>query len=147
MQTFLPYPDFAQSASVLDYRRLGSQIHEVNQLLDALHETNNGGYRNHPVTNMWRGCELQLCGFGLACEEEWESRGYKVRVEKERIEQHFDWAKSGDVNIELPWWFGDPEVHKNYQRRLYTKDPAYYGAHFGTDLEPLYEFPYPQREA
>jgi hypothetical protein len=127
MQTFLPHSDFAQSAAVLDYRRLGSQVHEVSQILDALHETNNGGYRNHPVTKMWRGHELQLAQFGLVCEEEWERRGYKVRVEKQQIEQHMDWARDGDMS--LPEWFGG-SIHLRYQRLLLWKNYAYYSKFF-----------------
>ena len=34
MQTFLPYADFAQSAKVLDMKRLGKQRVEVLQLLN-----------------------------------------------------------------------------------------------------------------
>jgi hypothetical protein len=36
MQTFLPYPDFAESARCLDRQRLGKQIVEVVQILQAL---------------------------------------------------------------------------------------------------------------
>ena len=144
MQTFLPFPDFHESAHALDYRRLGGQINEVNQLLDALHETNNGGYRNHPVTHMWRGHELQLCMFGLACEQEWESRGYKERVNKKRIEQHMDWARDGEMS--MPWWHGLPAVHLQYQRLLLFKDIDYYGPKFPgvLPLESADEFVYPE---
>ena len=142
MQTFLPYPDFAASAASLDYRRLGKQITECRQILDALHEVSKG-WANHPVTLMWKGHELALCGFAFACEEEWERRGYKVRADVPHLEQHQDWASSGDMeNMDKPEWFGDLEVHQNYMRILYTKDPEFYGPKFGK-LEPLYKFPYP----
>lgn len=36
MQTFLPYPDFAESASVLDRQRLGKQRVETLQVMKAL---------------------------------------------------------------------------------------------------------------
>ncbi len=36
MQTFLPYPDFARSAAVLDPARLGKQRVETLQILRAL---------------------------------------------------------------------------------------------------------------
>ena len=42
MQTFLPYPDFQISASVLDYRRLGKQRVECKQLLTALQHKRDG---------------------------------------------------------------------------------------------------------
>jgi Pyrimidine dimer DNA glycosylase len=42
VQTFLPYPDFARTAAVLDDRRLGKQRVEVLQILNAMHRTNGG---------------------------------------------------------------------------------------------------------
>ena len=36
MQTFLPYPDFAESAAVLDSKRLGKQRVEALQVLRAV---------------------------------------------------------------------------------------------------------------
>ena len=36
MQTFLPYPDFKQSAACLDYRRLGKQRVEGVQILKKI---------------------------------------------------------------------------------------------------------------
>ena len=36
MQTFLPYPDFAESAKVLDNKRLGKQRVECLQIMKAL---------------------------------------------------------------------------------------------------------------
>lgn len=145
MQTFLPFPDFAHSAEVLDYRRLGSQIHECSQILDALHETNNGGYRTHIVTRMWRGHELALCGFAFACEDEWEKRGYKRRAEVDNLVQHLSWASSGDVDMTKPSWFGDPAVHVGYQRLLLFKNFDHYSKHF-PGVEPFAdssEFKYP----
>ena len=42
MQTFLPYPDFTQSAKTLDYRRLGKQRVEAWQILNALRGVSKG---------------------------------------------------------------------------------------------------------
>lgn len=144
MQTFLPYPDFVASAEVLDYRRLGKQVTEARQILDALHEVTTYAV-NHPVTQMWKGHELALVGYAFACEEEWEKRGYKKRADVAHLEQHLEWASSGDVDMDKPEWFGDPDLHLAWQRILYTKDPAYYEPFFGSHLEPLDKFPYPNR--
>lgn len=146
MQTFLPYPDFEKSAAVLDSRRLGSQIMEVNTLLGALHETNNGGYRNHVVTRMWAGHELALCGFGFACHEEWERR-YKRRKDLVKLEEHMELASSGDLeNMEKPAWFGRPEVHVAYQRLLLFKNYEHYSQYFQgvPAFSSADEFEYPE---
>jgi hypothetical protein len=126
----MPYPNFTESAAALDYRRLGKQVTECVQILNALHEISKG-WANHPVTNMWRGHELALCGYAFACEEEWEKRGYKVRADVVKLEQHQDWAASGDMeNMEMPPWFGEPRVHMSYQQLLLMKDYEFYSKKF-----------------
>ncbi len=54
MQTFVPYPDFAANAVVLDTRRLGKQRVETFQILRAL-VWPAYAWKNHPATRMWRG--------------------------------------------------------------------------------------------
>jgi hypothetical protein len=43
VQTFLPYSDYATSARVLDYRRLGKQRVETKQILLAMNKTAGDG--------------------------------------------------------------------------------------------------------
>ena len=47
MQTFLPYPDFSESAAHLDRKRLGKQRAETVQVLRAL-TVPGYGWRRHP---------------------------------------------------------------------------------------------------
>ena len=54
MQTFLPFPGFAESAMVLDSRRLGKQRVETFQILRAL-TWPSCGWKKHPAVRMWRG--------------------------------------------------------------------------------------------
>ena len=51
MQTFLPFSDFAQTAAVLDARRLGKQRVEVLQILRAL-TFDDYGWRTYPAVTM-----------------------------------------------------------------------------------------------
>ena len=53
MQTFLPYPDFAESARCLDRQRLGKQRVETAQILRCIVENRTGGWANHPAVRMW----------------------------------------------------------------------------------------------
>ena len=49
MQTFLPYANFEDSAKVLDWRRLGKQRVEADQILNIISgKTEKLGWRNHP---------------------------------------------------------------------------------------------------
>lgn len=145
MQTFLPEPDFALSAAALDDKRLGSQINEVCTILGALHETNeNGGYYNHPVTRMWKFYEYQLAKFGLACEDEWEARGFKVRKNRKTLETHLGYAEDGESSREFPYWFGEVELHDRYKTLLISKNPAYYSTKWPRiPFRPDYKFEYP----
>lgn len=63
MQTFLPYPDFSQTARCLDYRRLGKQRVEAMQLWK-------GQWPNHPASKMWRGHEDWLALYYLEISRE-----------------------------------------------------------------------------
>lgn len=123
MQTFLPYPDFALSASVLDRMRLGKQRVEGFQLLKAILE--NGGWRNHPAAKMWTGYEAGLALYTIEVCDEWVERGYRDSC-REKIEQV---CYIFDIDLErwsLPPWFGDDEFHISHQSNLIRKLPEHY---------------------
>lgn len=120
MNTFLPYPDFARSAAVLDRQRLGKQRVEVLALL-------RGKWRHHPAARMWRGHELSLARFGLAVCEEWRRRGYRDSV-ADKIREEIRLQGWGDTG--LPPWFGDPAFHRAHRSYLKRRAPHYYGPRF-----------------
>src|SRR4051794_31940065 len=74
MQTFLPYPDFVESAAVLDSKRLGKQRVEALQVLRALTRPTYG-WKRHPAVRMWAGCAEGVGAYGVAVCLEWISRG------------------------------------------------------------------------
>lgn len=113
MQTFLPYPDFAQSAQCLDYRRLGKQRVECMQILKAL--TYGGGWANHPATKMWQGYEPALQAYMYECIKEWIGRGYKNTI-----------LVQAPTALIMPHWFGDISFHASHRSNLLRKDASYY---------------------
>lgn len=137
MQTFLPYPGFAESAAVLDVRRLGKQRVETIQVLRAL-TVPGYGWRRHPAAAMWAGYEEALVRYGLDVCAQWCLMGHAdtcadtlasdlaattgLAVVRSRAEL----ATAG----ELPPWLGDEDVHRSHQSALVRKDPAHYRAHF-----------------
>jgi hypothetical protein len=125
MQTFLPYPSYAQSARVLDYRRLGKQRVETKQILLAMSKTT-GGWRNHPATKMWRGHEVELALYGAAMCQEWLRRGYKDSLYAFFMQSHCDLESDGRDPMPPPW-LGDETIHASHRSNLLRKDPAYYG--------------------
>ncbi|WP_432523117.1 MSMEG_6728 family protein [Kineococcus sp. SYSU DK006] len=136
MQTFLPYPDFARSAAVLDAPRLGKQRVETLQVLRAL-ELPDYGWVNHPAVRMWRGCTPALVAYGLACVAEWKRPGRADSTE--RLIAEFAPEVVGRAQAELahlmPPWLGDEAVHRSHRSALLRKDPAFYRPVFG-DGEP-----------
>lgn len=116
MQTFLPYPDFVESAKCLDTKRLGNQRVEALILLRALLEGNR--WSNHPAARMWSGYEGQLKAYAVAICEEWISRGYRDTVLQKL------------PNLELsspPPWLGDDRLHTSHKSNLLRKDFLWYG--------------------
>lgn len=125
MQTFLPYPDFAESASALDNRRLGKQRVETLQILRALAGFTRG-WVNHPATRMWRGHEAALINYGVAVCTEWRRRGYE-----DTCELKLKYLRAiFDAEPLAPTWLGDDAVHRSHRSNLVRKDPVFYGPRF-----------------
>lgn len=125
MQTFLPSPNYAESARVLDYRRLGKQRVECKQILLAMPK-DTGGWRNHPATKMWRGYEVELARYGFAMCREWVSRGYQDSLGVFFSGLVLDYLADGR-NPEPPAWLGDEQIHASHRSNLLRKDPVFYG--------------------
>lgn len=135
MQTFLPYEDFAASAEVLDYRRLGKQRVETWQILRALNgETR--GWTNHPASRMWRGHEQALVLYGVKICEEWIRRGYNDTM----LERFLQLLVPGEVK--MPAWLGDLKFHMSHQSNLLRKDPEFYSPLF-PDVDPGLDYVWP----
>ncbi|MEV5887942.1 MSMEG_6728 family protein [Nonomuraea fuscirosea] len=142
MQTFLPYPDFAASAAVLDPLRLGKQRVETLQVLRAL-TVPGYGWRHHPVVKMWAGYEEALVRYGLEMCRHWCSLGradtcantMTTEVTRLRgtpvVRAQAELAAAG----ELPPWLGDEKLHLSHRSALLRKDPGFYRPVFG-DADP-----------
>jgi hypothetical protein len=120
MQTFLPLPDYKETARVLDYRRLGKQRVEAWQILKVL-KGESVGWRNHPAVRMWAGYEDSLNEYGKEMCLEWIKRGYNDTM-LERF------VCVGDPTT--PAWLGDNRLHLSHQSNLIRKYPEYYKIHF-----------------
>ena len=151
MQTFLPHADFATSAACLDRARLGKQRVETIQVVRSL-TVPGYGWRNHPAAAMWRGCLEALAAYGLAVVDEWVSRGYDdscagtitTDVAIAGIIDIRSQAELADVGA-LPWWLGEPALHRSHQSALVRKDPAHYGPLFpGVPDDLPYVWPVPR---
>lgn len=120
MQTFLPLPDFAESAAVLDRQRLGKQRVEVLQLLGAL-TGQRAGWVNHPAARMWRGHETELARYGLAMIAEWKSRGYR-----DTCAAKIEALVEGLPDAGPPAWISAADFHRAHRSNLVRKLPEHY---------------------
>src|SRR3954462_10004744 len=133
MQTFLPVPDFADSARLLDSPRLGKQRVETLQILRAI-ELPDYGWANHPAVLMWRGRTPALVSYGLAMAQVWQERGFadstatqigEFAPEVVGVPQR----ELADAGL-LPSWLGDEALHRSHRSNLIAKDPGFYRARF-----------------
>lgn len=124
MQTFVPYPNFYQSAQVLDMKRLGKQRVETLQILHTLsqHRVANG-WRNHPAVKMWKHHELALVQYGITICKEWIGRGYKDTCLGKITAMEKEFPK--DTHLLPPWW-GDNAIHDSHKSKLLQKDFSWY---------------------
>jgi len=138
VQTFLPYPDFACSAAVLDARRLGKQRVETIQVLRAL-TVPGYGWRHHPAAAMWAGYEEALVRYGLEVCAAWCATGRADTCAATLVTDLTRGTGHGGVRTqpelavvgELPPWLGDEAFHRGHRSALLRKDPSHYGRHFG----------------
>jgi hypothetical protein len=134
MQTFLPYPDFAESALVLDRARLGKQRVETWQIVQSL-TRQDYGWKNHPAVKMWRGHVPALALYGQAMCEEWLSRGYK-----DSLLNRF--KEIADPKAALPTWIGTEDLHASHRANLLRKMPDWY-ARWGWTESPSLPYWWP----
>jgi hypothetical protein len=123
MQTFLPYPDFKESAKCLDNKRLNKQIVEAMQIFTANSYFDLGikaGWQNHPAVKMWRGFGSALLLYRNNCMDEWHSRGYSSHNSYEYT----------PYDLIYPPWLGNVEFHKAHQSNLVRKLPEHYRKYF-----------------
>lgn len=143
MQTFLPYPDFQQSAAALDTARLGKQRVEALQILRAL-VVPGYGWQTHPAVRMWMGHVPALTLYGLAMVDEWTKRGHPDNTRASIMEfapqaAHPDYT----AKIAMPHWLGDEALHLSHRSKLVRKDPKFYENVF-PDAHPEMDYLWPE---
>ncbi|MEO9326568.1 MSMEG_6728 family protein [Gordonia aurantiaca] len=147
MQTFLPYPDLARTAAVLDPARLGKQRVETLQILRAL-ELFDYGWSGHPAVAMWRGHTPALVAYGLSVVDVWTGEGRADTTASMIAEfaPEVVGRTQSDLDADglLPPWLGDERLHRSHRSALLRKDPDFYAGVFGDVPADLpYHWPEP----
>jgi hypothetical protein len=136
MQSFLPLPDFVESARVLDNKRLGKQRVECKQILKALNDPNYG-WQNHPAVKMWRGYETALEAYMNVCITEWVKRVFKNNMPL------CTYGNTYPLGLVFPDWFCDSRFHAARCAALLFKDYNWY-SRFGWKEEPELNYWWPK---
>ena len=115
MQTFLPYDSFEESASVLDWKRLGKQRVEAMQIVNAIEKQT--GWRHHPVVHMWTPYIPALKHYTNVMIEEWIKRGYNNTMNLYDVTEY---------EYDPPNWLGNEKFHSSHRANLLRKDYEHY---------------------
>lgn len=141
MQTFLPFANtnFAESAKVLDNKRLNKQALEGWQILMTLWELDPTGehrtpkgWVNHPAVKMWRGHEFLLYQYVLAMTNEWIDRGFKTTIGVKASATLISAYEHGlfDYVQQKPSWMSDKATFEalasSHRKALLAKDYEWY---------------------
>ncbi len=139
MQVFLPYPDFEDSVSVLDNKRLGNQIYREAKTIIS------GGWPNHPVCKMWAPYRYALCNYCLAGLEVMRIRAAWKSDVVPRWEHWFKETQNSYDNSGLPPFIGNEKFHAAMRSNLLRKDPDWYGQ-FGWKESQTLAYVWPKLE-
>ena len=141
MQTFVPSVHFDVCAKWLDRQRLGKQRVESLQILRALREITTG-WRNHPATRMWTGCEDTLVLYSLCMTNEWVARGYEDSCRSKLLDlatdakqvlisevlikkEHSTFYATQVCGLPLPKWWNGP-IHESHRASLLSRNIEWY---------------------
>lgn len=146
MQTFLPYPNFNDSAKVMDhynagkYSRCFKQVVEAKQILCNLHasglpeswvESNdwkNQPWVNHVAVKMWENNPMALKEYYntfLSISK----NTHKVNTDMVELEVY----EGCNYPNGYPWWLGNENLHRAMRARLIEKDRDFYLPKFPDD--------------
>lgn len=160
MQTFLPYPDFIQSAKVLDKKRCWKQVVEAKQIINILEkdevhidwpqigqfQMKPTAWRNHPAVKMWEGYgHLEVLRHYYNVFLHHCLYTHKINTKLPYLESRWSFVSDGKIVINsihwqkgvrdtnLPWWLGNYDFHRAMRARLIEKDRDFYLPKFPDD--------------
>lgn len=124
MQTFLPVPDFTETARILDNTRLGNQCYRECLTLY------NGGWPHHPAHKMWQPHLHSLCEYAetLALEMYRRKGIGEARWSFVTCIQWIQFWREEKAkhSPSIPPWLGDDRLHATHRACLLAKDFDYY---------------------
>lgn len=84
---------------------------------------------NHPATRMWRGYEVALARYGMACCAIWKGKGYVDNMWTRFLGAR-DMLTASGSSLATPDWLDDRDLVRSHQSNLIRKDPDHYAPLF-----------------
>jgi hypothetical protein len=137
VNTFILTNSPKKCVKLLDYKRLGKQRVEAKQIIDTI-ENDSSGWKNHPVTKMWKDNIIGLKYYLNCCIDEWILRGYNNTMEKYDLSEFILPDGSYDESSILPWFYFNLQIQESFKASLLRKDPSYYTCII--DCDPSYMY-------
>lgn len=125
MNTYLPFPDFMQSAACLDDGRLNKVRSDIVTILKGCAEPAPEDGKEHTAIKMWRGNEGFLINYGMVICSEWMSRDNADNTLSKIIKFRQDFTDNTP-----PEWWGNEEFHLSHQSQLLRLAPSHYREYF-----------------
>ena len=132
MNTFLPHPDYAISAAMLDNQRLGKQRAEVKAIYEMCR---NPRFATQPVVRTWRDHLWHLMAYGIACCDEWTKRGFE-----DNLKPFFEFVQRGLPQGPKPEF--SKLFHATMRANLIRKYPMFYSRYKWTE-QPMEGYAWP----
>ena len=146
----------------IDYKRLGKQRVETRQIQKAIQSVRQGsacwsdmtddqwkttvrslkneghtiGWALHPATIMWRNNIVALMWYGDCIIHEWILRGYNNGMSP-MCTAEFGAVIPGKLEIAMPDWLGDEDLHASHRSNLLRKDLTHYGRFNWTESDDI----------
>jgi len=114
MNTFLPYPNFHESAQCLDDYTLVRQNNDNYQIINLIEQ----GYYSSSILSMWKGHEHFLACYGLVICTECRKRNFRDDLFNFFEEKAYRNYAHQFQNV--PPWLGDWNFHQSNRARLIT---------------------------
>jgi hypothetical protein len=103
------------------------------------------GWDRHPAADMWRNHPVHLARYGLACCQEWESRGYEDNMAR-RIESiRLSAPDAFQLDEPPPPWLGAEDFHRAHRANLVRKNREHYAHRFEPDIDDALPYIWPGR--
>lgn len=134
MITYLPYPDFAETARCLhDVHLADAMVSGLRLLKILLHPEEQSGWRFHSLGQMWGDHEHALATYLMELSMEDHRRGNAPWVWVEVLEVM---PNAVDQSPEMPPWIGLADFHISHRAMLKATRPEHYGP-IWPEVEPV----------